>query len=175
MNRRKSAIRWVRRIGTAAFLALLLPYLNYSFEFASRVEAHLGPNCPSYVGLIARFGMSWGVCYFAMAVIFVVLADYGMVFFPRLGRISISLMAGIALGCGSVFMVMDYLNRSTIPMVGGFLDTWPDGYWDWPSTFTTLAISLTVFWIGVKLYVLIKRRGRAALDASTPPRRTSND
>jgi hypothetical protein len=41
MNRRKSTIRWVRRIGTAAFLALLLPYLIYSFEFASYVVSDL--------------------------------------------------------------------------------------------------------------------------------------
>jgi hypothetical protein len=153
------AIRWARRIGTAAMLALLIPYLNYFCEFAGRVAVHLGPNCPRYLSLLAEFGLSWNVCYFFTAVVFVLVADYGMKYFPKLERIPIPLMLMIALICGSVFMVVDVLHRYTIPMVGGFLGTWPDGYWDWPSTFTFLAISLLALWLGSKVYALVKRRG----------------
>lgn len=158
MNPRIGIIRWVRRIGTAALIALLIPYLNYLCEFASRVSADLGSSCPRYLSLMAEFGLSWYVCYFSTAVFFVLLTDYGMNFFPQLERVSIPLMFIIMLILGSVFTALDVLGRNTIPMVGGFLGDWPDGYWDWPTTFTQLAITLAVLWIGSKVYVLIRRR-----------------
>jgi hypothetical protein len=107
---------------------------------------------------MAEFGLSWYVCYFSTAVFFVLLADYGMNLFPRLERIPIPLMFIIMLIFGSVFMALDVLDRNTIPMVGGFLGDWPDGYWDWPTTFTQLAIALAALWIGSKVYILIRRR-----------------
>ena len=163
MNLIKRAIHWVRRIGIAASLALLIPYLNYLCEFASRVSSHLYYSCPQYLRFIASFGLSWNVCYFLTVVVFVLIADYGMNYFPKLERISIPLMLVILLICGSVLMVVDHLIYYTIPMCGGVLGDWPRGYWDWPATFTQLAILLAVLWIGSKFYVLIKRRRKVGL------------
>ena len=158
MNPRNGIIRWVRRIGTAALIPLLIPYLDYLCEFASRVYACLGSSCPHYIILMADLAVSWNVCYFLMCVVFILVADYGIDSFPKLDSVTIPLMFVVVLSCVPVMIVMDYLNRSTIPTIGGFYDAWPDSYWDWPSNFTVLAVVLVALWIGSKVYVLFKRR-----------------
>lgn len=158
MIRRTGAIRWVRRIGTAAALALLMPSLNYLFEFASRVAAQSSPDCPRYLSFAASLGLSWNICYFLTVVVFVLVADYGMSYCPKLERIPNWLIFAMVLVNGAVFMTVEHHIRHNIPLVGGVLGDWPDGYWDWPVATRNLAIALVTIWVASKTYSLIKRR-----------------
>jgi hypothetical protein len=121
----------------------ILLYLNYLFEFGSRVSFWLYDECPQIILSLSKFGVSWLSCYICLLVSLLIVS---LIEFDK--KINLWLDFVLLIVFASLYSLIVLMLKSTVPMCSGMFPFYPSKIWDY--------VVISIFFVILILVITMK-------------------
>jgi hypothetical protein len=121
----------------------ILLYLNYLFEFGSRVSFWLYEECPQIILILSKFGVSWLSCYICLLVSLIIVL---LIEFDK--KINWWLDFVLLIVFASLYSLILLMLKTTVPMCSGIFPFYPSKIWDY--------VVISIFFITLILVITMK-------------------